>query len=483
MSGIKLKEFSSNRSTFPVEQPDRRDSKRIKFYRGEFPLAKLTVNQRAFDAEVFDLSTKGVALIPMTEIPGLDRGTSNISVQLHNSAPRSATLKSVTHTKFAGSYRLRLGLELESEKLVEFDPKQRVTLTNIMPMAYADDPIVFKQTLMFNVAYFAPAGLGLVCKENHATLFPGLVLDLNLMLPARGEFHGVIEIVSLQQHENAYLINCKWLNISDELTNRISELILSSETNLSIAKLRERGFAVKSLERAFVFGCAQTEEQMKRILELRLIAAQADGRWIGETDVEKMRDPWDQFARQVYCEVNGRVVGAGRVVFNNGDRSRSEHEGNYKIEVPQWLWDAGFVEGSRLCTDPEFRGADVFSLMIQHVSRIVLSSGHRYFVLNCVDSLVPVYRKTAGIKPLNKRFHTAYMQDRALNLLFADVRKLQLGLNFDVTTWVINAPVGKHLIEQGVLRLRWWEKGLHAIARIAHSFVLGRYDKTRMRRK
>jgi hypothetical protein len=483
MSALKLQNIIQDETSDLNRRAERRDSKRIQFYRGEFPAAKIVVNGRTFDAEVFDISTQGIALIPSKEIPGLDTETSSVSIQLHNSSPRRGRLRSVTHTKFAGSFRLRLGLELEPDTLEQIDPAQRVTLSAIMPMAYSEDPIAFKQTMMFNVAYFAPNGLGLICKSEHSTIFPGLVLELSLMLPARGEYHAVIEVLSVQQHGDEYLLNGKWLNLSDELNNRVSEFILMSEKNFSILKLRDLGFSVRSLERAFVFGYAQTDEQMRRVLELRLRAAQADGRWLGETDCEKMRDPWDKFARQVYCEVDGRVVGAGRVVFNNGDHSRSEHEGNYKIEIPKWLWDEGFVEGSRLCTDPEFRGADVFTLMIQHISRIVLSSGHKFFVLNCVDNLVPVYRKTAGIKSLNKRFHTEYMQDRALNLLYADIRKLQLGLNLKASTWVINAPVGAHLIEQGVLKLKWWEKIPHLIASLAHRWVLSRYERLKLSKK
>ena len=81
------------------------------------------------------------------------------------------------------------------------------------------------------------------------------------------------------------------------------------------------------------------------------------------------------------------------------------------------------MEGSRVCTDPDFRGSDLFFHLVQNVSRIVTQSGYRYGLMNCVDSLVPVYEKAVGVYSLNQRFHTEFMKDRALNLVCVDVRE------------------------------------------------------------
>jgi hypothetical protein len=250
----------------------------------------------------------------------------------------------------------------------------------------------------------------------------------------------------------------------------------------TISQLRSQGFFVADIEKAFIFRNASQPEELNRILNLRLQAAQADGRWLGETSLNKMLDPWDRYARQLYCETNGKTVGAGRIVFNNGLQERSEHV-SYGANIPDWLWQEGFVESSRLCTDPDFRGADIFLLMLQHISRVITQSGYRYLLLNCVDSLVPVYKKAVGVKDLNQRFHTEFMQDRALNLLYIDIRALQVGLNMQHSSWIISEKVGSQLIDQGQIKLNFFEKIAHKFYRQFHKAIVRVYERSKFKRE
>jgi predicted GNAT family N-acyltransferase len=227
---------------------------------------------------------------------------------------------------------------------------------------------------------------------------------------------------------------------------------------------------VADLEKAFLFKYAQTPQEVEKILKLRLLAAKGEGRWLDTEDHNVMRDKWDSFARQIYCEVNGKIIAASRIVFNNGLSERSEHV-SYNIEVPEWLWKEGFVEASRVCTDPAYRGSDVFMRMLQQMSHIVTQSGHRFLLMNCVDSLVPVYQKVVGVVSLKKRFFTPFMQKDALNLLYIDVRSLQIGTNAKPRSWVVNAPVGNYSIERGHLKLSLFEKGLRFLFLPLHLFI------------
>jgi hypothetical protein len=301
------------------------------------------------------------------------------------------------------------------------------------------------------------------------------------MMPVRGEFKVVAEVVTATQHDGATETHCDLHNASDALRSSITEFLLMTRPGMNIRELGQKGFLVSDLEKAFVFRSVQTPEQLDNVLKLRLRAAQKDGRWEGETDHSKMRDPWDKHARQIFCEINSQIVASARIVFNNGIADRSEHV-SYGVEIPDWLWEAGFVEGSRVCTDPDFRGSDIFFHIIQQISRIVAQSGYRYILLNCVDSLVPVYKKTAGVFPLKQRFHTPFMQDRALNLLCVDLRAVQIGINFMPSTWIINAPVGSYLMSTGRLKLKWWEKALRFLFSGAHRAVVALYRRQRRER-
>ncbi|MCB0404656.1 MAG: hypothetical protein KDD51_07695 [Bdellovibrionales bacterium] len=456
----------------PVQNPnvERRESKRIPFYRGEFPEAKIEFAGRTYDAEVYDLSTNGIGILPKQAIPGLDTISQKFFVTVAGTSPREATLRNISHIKFAGSFRLKLGVrtaDLASPKVCE---ESLLPCTENMPLAYCDDPIAFSRTLLFNVSHFSKNGLVLRTKNLHGVFFSGLKMDLKLMMPARGEFEAVAEVAAIREDGDVVLLYCTWSHCPNDLKNSVSEFLLMTVQGMSIQRLRDYGFLVADLEKAFLFKSAQTPEEFESILKLRLKAAKVEGRWLDTEDFTLMRDPWDRHSRQVYCEVNGRIVSAARVVFNNGLPERSEHV-SYGVEIPEWLWKEGFVEGSRVCTDPDFRGTDVFFKMLQQLSHIVTQSGHRFAVMNCVDGLVPVYKKMLGVEALDQRFHTRFMQEDALNLLYIDFRALQVGVNRKVQTWAVNAPIGDHVIEQGQLKLFWWEKLIRAAFRPLHGVV------------
>jgi GNAT superfamily N-acetyltransferase len=60
-------------------------------------------------------------------------------------------------------------------------------------------------------------------------------------------------------------------------------------------------------------------------------------------------------------------------------------------EVPQWLWDAGFVEGGAGATHPDFQRAGLYVPLMQHLFRVAVQSGHRYVLGACPDELVAMY--------------------------------------------------------------------------------------------
>jgi len=450
---------------------ERRESKRIPFYRGEFPEAKILIGGKSYPAEVFDLSTKGIGVVPKGEIPGLDTVSQIVEVKVGDMAPRQAILKNICHIKFAGGLRLKLGMQTpnwqENQKLEE----PLFSCAESMPLAYCNDPIAFNRTILFNVSHFSKDGLVLRTKFVEGSFVEGLTMDLRLMMPARGEFKTVVEVVEILRTPERVEIYTRWRHNTPDLLNSISEFLLMTVPNLTIKALRDHGFLVADLEKAFLFKYAQTPEEIEKILKLRLIAAKGEGRWLDTEDFNVMRDKWDPYARQIYCEVNGKMVASSRIVFNNGLKERSEHV-SYNVDIPSWLWEEGFVEGSRVCTDPEFRGSDVFTRMAQQMCHIVTQSGHRYLLMNCVDSLVPIYKKMIGVVSLNQRFNTPFMQKDALNLLYIDMRAAQIGTNVKLQSWAVNSPVGSHAIKRGHIKLNGFERTLRYLFRPFHILML-----------
>ncbi|MCX6130523.1 MAG: hypothetical protein NTX25_15855, partial [Proteobacteria bacterium] len=86
------------------------------------------------------------------------------------------------------------------------------------------------------------------------------------------------------------------------------------------------------------------------ILKLRLIAAQSDGRLIDTKDPKKLADEFDRDALHISLTLRGQVVAAGRLIFLNGDRRRSEIDRQLTQLHHQVIAVPGTVEISRVCT-------------------------------------------------------------------------------------------------------------------------------------
>jgi GNAT superfamily N-acetyltransferase len=91
-----------------------------------------------------------------------------------------------------------------------------------------------------------------------------------------------------------------------------------------------------------------------------------------------------------------------RAIFVDGDPARSQYISWGGHEAPQWLWDAGFVEGGSGATHPDFQRTGLYVALMQHLFRVAAQSGHRYVLGACPDNLLEVYRDM-GFEVLEER--------------------------------------------------------------------------------
>jgi hypothetical protein len=204
---------------------------------------------------------------------------------------------------------------------------------------------------------------------------------------------------------------------------------MNSGGNLSIEMLRDNGFAVSGdVTQVTRLQYISTLKQWSSYLSLRLMAQQREGRWIGETDNMKTVDPYDKYARHMMLSIGKNIVGIGRVVFHDTLES-AEHF--TRVKIPDFIANEKFVEASRFATHPSYRNANIFAILLKNAARIALNNGAPYILANCEDSLVPIYMRV-GAKPLGLKFHTPFMEKKALNLMYFDLPNLcqAKGMNF-----------------------------------------------------
>ncbi|MDQ3234800.1 MAG: GNAT family N-acetyltransferase, partial [Pseudobdellovibrionaceae bacterium] len=152
-----------------------------------------------------------------------------------------------------------------------------------------------------------------------------------------------------------------------------------------------RWFHEQGLPAPYVLGEVRievTSQISADILDLRLRAAQFDGRLLQTQDAESCRDVFDTDALHVKLILRDQLVAAGRLIFLLQQRERSEI---CQVLVP--LPDAlvavhGTVEISRVCTHPDFRRGHLLTLLLAECAWEAWQRGGRHLLGYCVKPLI-----------------------------------------------------------------------------------------------
>ena len=223
--------------------------------------------------------------------------------------------------------------------------------------------------------------------RSSAALVSGMELDLDLHLAfgagvrTRGRVTGV---------RRPY-IGIDWVDADPATHGALSDYLLATDATLTPARLRATGLAVGSVEQAVTYDYATTPRDREEVLALRLRAHQAQGH-LEAAQVADLRSPFDAHSRHLTCRFGGRIVGYVRVIFVDGVPAKSQYVSWGGHEVPQWLWNAGFVEAGAGAMDPEFQKAGLFVPLMAHAVRVAIQSGHRYVLGACDDDLLGMSR-------------------------------------------------------------------------------------------
>jgi hypothetical protein len=189
-----------------------------------------------------------------------------------------------------------------------------------------------------------------------------------------------------------------------------------------VEALESLGYPVPDFEFASRFSHARTPEEIREMLALRYMAYQSreGANKAALTGPERMRDSYDDHSLILSVRVGKKPVGTGRIVFNDGDRSKTEI-GKY-VELPEWLWEKGFVECSRVATVPDVRRRDVFTILSLHGLRIAYQAGVRYILADCEPHLLDPYKRR-GAQELGKTF-VHPLEGIQLHVIYSDVHAI-----------------------------------------------------------
>jgi len=290
------------------------------------------------------------------------------------------------------------------------------------------------------------------------SILPGMTFRFNTTFPIVGniQFEGKVLYYLPNISDETKITFCIQIQSKQSDFQKLaSELLIMVNPNVNTTVLTENGFAIGSILGGISLGYAFDDEDIHQIASLRLKAWREKGPNSAIQNPQEMMDEFDKYSRHMVARVNGRIVASARLVFNNGNANRCEHK-KYEASIPAWLWQEGFVETSRLVTDPDFRGGDVFLLMTQMIGKTVIQAGYRYMVSSCERSLEKIYI-SSGCKKIGS-FYTADSKE-PWSLMVMDVVGTSKGIGMNPIFWnLVQRNMVEFLLKRSYFTLNVGEK-------------------------
>ena len=328
----------------------------------------------------------------------------------------------------------------------------------LQPSITFENPIFEYAAIFGRVTEIGLDAIQCETSSRNNSVLPGMKLRFSIAFPLLGVISVTGEVVYYTSHHHdpqRVIFGVRILSNQEEFQMMSSELLVMSNKDVSTSVLQDEGFVLGTISRAVSLEYAFDQQDLNKIAELRLKAWQHKGYFIGVTDLSQMFDEYDHYSRHLVARVNGKIVASARLVFNNGYYERCEHS-QYKVDIPDWLWKAGFVETSRLVTDPDYRGGDLFLMMTQQIGKTVLQAGFQYMVSSCEPSLEKIYLSSGC-----KRISTFNTPDslKPWCLLVMDVGSTIKGFGMNPVFWnIVQKPITNFLLKRNFITTSKFQK-------------------------
>lgn len=355
-------------------------------------------------------------------------------------------------------------LGIENEKIRTKDPYAlgeilELDTTESFATACGRHPWFISEGLVFSVIGVFAHGLVLSEKLNRMNLLQvGEHLDLEIHFPAIGSVMVHCQIVRTYIQESHQVVQVEIKKMSDRYRRLLSRHLGMTLKDHPLDLFKNLHLPVPEYRYGAEVGMVFDEADERACLELRKRAyvGKSTSKLDPDIDPLKLKDRFDAHSLIMTVKVMGRIVGTGRLIFNNGDRRLSEVAQFSDLE-PKY-WQGGFVEASRFATNENFRRGDIFLLLVYLTYKIAHQSHQRYVIVECEENLVPLYTKL-GARPMNRTV-THPMEGLTLHLVVFDVAEVTAGKIASKLNWfLLWAPAVNHLMDLGAVRLpplkRW----------------------------
>lgn len=304
------------------------------------------------------------------------------------------------------------------------------------PTGIANSPAKFNDFIYFKIKDISFGGMKIICSLRNKFLFPNMTLNSIINFPMVSQINLKLKIANVnvitEDGKEVISLGVTYDTVDKKLLEIISNYLLQFSTVASFQDLKNQGFMTRNLSSAIDFNYVKTHQDFEDCLKLRLLANQAAQKVPGEAKVEDMTDEFDSRSRIVIGRHQGNVVCTVRLAF---------HELDDKMEIEKYvILPESFprrdqtVEIMRLCTHPDYRGADMLMSLFKHLAIVVVQSQRKYIVTSCVERLKPLYKKI-GFKETGISYESALFKGFPDEIMVANVETLLLGKDINPLVW------------------------------------------------
>jgi predicted GNAT family N-acyltransferase len=472
--------------------PQRRKHRRKVVYRGDLCPIQINHSGHSISAQIADISIHGLGLIiEKSSLANTTLSAGAIIEVLPELDPiqKAPTSTSPLHYQIVYLQELQSGdLDCVKVGLMQIEDKTKTRENRrharhrapptVKTFVTFEHPLFPLRQVYGELTTISPFGISITSSLRNGDLLPNQSVRLTMNFPLSGilRCYARINGVSISKDGDFAILNFVISSNLREFQEKAVESILMSPNAPTIRELRAQGFAIHQGSAAISFEYKSDQQDLHDIASLRMRAMHHQGELLNVQDPLKLIDSYDQFSRHIIARVNGRLIASTRLIYNNGHSTRVEHS-IYGVKLPDWLWEAGFVECGRLVTDPDYRGADLFLNMMRFIGKTILTSGYRYMISSCTTKLERVYLRSGCRKIGSFRIEG---DPNEWSLLVVDFENTSKGIGVNPITWnILQRPMVDYLVRNKTLKLNILHKGLLKFYRLFEPMSRKIMDQTK----
>ena len=332
------------------------------------------------------------------------------------------------------------------------------TSAAFLPTGMVANPIMFNDFVLYRVLDLSARGMRIVTSMRNKFILPKMMLEGSILLPTVGNAHVRFKVAwtEVTSEEGKDLLTCgvEFVDPSNEMQTLVGQYLFQFSEHATTTELLKAGLPVKSAAAGITIDYVRNEADYIEVLKLRARSYT----WVTDGDESQhlvMADEFDARSRIIIARRNGKAVGSFRLVFHNvDDQLEQQKHATLPEDFPR---NDELLEITRICTDPSYRGTDLFYVVAKHSLIGVLQAGRRWGVSACTDNLWPLYQKM-GFRKVGVTYEIPGHGVKVHTIL-CDIPAIIRGIGINPIVWnLLGADIVPYITNSNLLTLTTTDK-------------------------